>query len=218
MKLQSRKQKTITVVAIVAAVILVLVVAALLIVPAVIKDSLKTDPYIAVSVSPKNEYFVGEKFDPKGLKIQVFTGDNETSYFVSYPNSELKISGFDSSVANESLPLTITYKGMTTTLNVTIKEYPAQNPTLVSIRLSDSFYETPITVLRWNRLGPVRDGVNLVLTYDDGSEKEIPFTADHYPDYDNRPELGQAGTVEFTIAYAEGGVVVRSTVTVTITE
>lgn len=216
MKLRNQRKNNITIVAIVVAVVLVLVIAGFLIVPAIIKNINKPDPYIKVSVSPKNEYFVGEKFDPTGLKIQYVTGDNDTSYYVSYPNSDLKITGFDSSVANKSLPLTITYKGLTTTLNVTIKEYPAANPTLVSIRLSDNFYETPHTLTYWTYLGPRLEGVKLIATYDDGSTKEIPFTAEHYRNVDQ--SITSAGTTQFTIRYSEGGVTVEETITVTITE
>lgn len=217
MKLQKRKNKGLIIVAIVVAALLVLALIGVLVVPTIIKNVTKPDPSIAVSVSPKNVYFVGEKFDPTGLKIQVITGDQETTYFVSYPDADLKISGFDSSVANESLALTITYKGMTTTLKVTIKDYPAKPPVLVSIGLSDAFYETPFTLHFWNRYGPTkRAGVNLVLTYDDGSTKEIPFKAEHC--FNVIRPLEEAGTTEFTIKYSEGGKVFEETITVEITE
>lgn len=217
MKLQSKKKNTFIIVAIVVAVLVLIAVIGVLLAPTILGSLNKPETYITVSIIPKSEYFVGEKFDPTGLKIRVVTGDEKTSYFVSYPDSELKISGFDSSAANESLPLTITYKGMTTTMNVKIKNYPPQPPVLVSIGLSDSFYETPFTLHFWNRYGPTkRAGVNLVLTYDDGSTKEIPFKAEHC--FNVIRPLEEAGTTEFTIKYSEGGKVFEETITVEITE
>lgn len=217
MKLQKRKNKGLIIVAIVVAALLVLALIGVLVVPTIIKNVTKPDPSIAVSVAPKNVYFVGEKFDPTGLKIQVITGDQETTYFVSYPDADLKITGFDSSVANESLTLTITYKGMSTTMNVTIKDYPPKQPVLVSIGLSDAFYETPFTVSFWNRYGPTkRAGVSIVLTYDDGSTKEIPLKGEHCFNLDRN--LTSAGTTEFILKYTEGGKTFEETITVTITE
>jgi len=217
MKLRSKNNNTVIIIAIVAVVVVALIVAGVLLAPTIIGHFNKPDPSIAVSVSPKNVYFVGEKFDPTGLKIQVLMGDPDSSYFVSYPNSELKISGFDSSVANESLPLTITYKGMTTTLNVTIKDYPPKNPVLVDMKLSDNFYAHPFSYTVWNKNGPYkRANVNIVLIYDDGSEKEIPLTAEYCSNVDRN--LTSAGTTEFTLHYTEGGVRLEKTITVTITE
>lgn len=217
MKLQKNRNKTLIIVAIVAAVVVALIVAGVLVAPTIIGSLNKPEPSISVSVSPKNVYFVGEKFDPTGLKVQVAMGDTEKSYFVSYPDADLKITGFDSSVANESLTLTITYKGMSTTMNVTIKDYPAKPPVLVSIGLSDAFYETPFTVSFWNRYGPTkRAGVNLVLTYDDGSTKEIPLKGEHCFNVDRN--LTSAGTTEFILKYTEGGKTFEETITVEITE
>ena len=217
MKLRNKRNNTVLIVAIIAIAVVLLAVVGILVAPTIINKVNKPDPYIAISVSPKNEYFVGETFDPRGLKIQVITGDNETSYFVDYKDPNLKVTGFDSSVPNESLTLTVIYKEMSTTFNVKIKEVPPPPPTLVSIGLSDSFYETPFTLYFWNRFGPTkREGVNLVLTYSDGSTKEIPLNGEHIFDIDR--DLQSAGTTEFTIKYSEGGIVFEETITVTITE
>ena len=75
---------------------------------------------IAISIVPKTEYYVGDELDLAGLKIQVIAGTNEYSYFVSYPNSDIVVTGFDSSVANDELPLTVSYQGFTATFNVKI--------------------------------------------------------------------------------------------------
>ena len=216
MKLQSKRKKAVVIASIVVAVVLVIALIALLVVPAIIKSLNKIDPYIKVSINPKNSYYVGEKFDPTGLQIQIVTGDNDTSYFVRYPDADLKITGFDSSVAKESLAVTITYKGMSTTMNVTIKEYPDPAPTLQSIRLSDNFYATPHPLDYWNDFGPRRTNINIILTYSDGSEKEIPLKGEHCFNV-TRPLAG-AGTTQFTIKYSEGGKVFEETITVTITE
>lgn len=216
MKLQNKRKNTVVIIVIVAIVLVALVVAGIFLAPVIIGNIYKPEPSIAVSVSPKNVYFVREEFDPTGLKIQVLMGDTDSSYFVSYPDSELKISGFDSSVANESLPLTITYKGMTTTLNVTIKDHPAKNPTLVSMRLSDNFYDPPFTKTFWNDFGPYkRPNVNIILTYDDGSEKEVKLEAKYCFGLDR--DIQSAGMTEFTLKYSEGGVTLEEKITVEIT-
>lgn len=216
MKLHSKRKNTIIIVSIVAAVVLAIALIGIFVVPAIVKSANKPDPYIVVSVAPKSDYYVGEKFDATGLKIQVITGDNKSSEFVSYPNSNLKITGFDSSVANESLAVTITYKGMSTTLNVTVKDYPPVAPVLESIRLSDNFYEIQ-SFDYWQRKGPRRDNVNIILTYSDGSEKEIPLEGKHCFDV-IRPLAKGTSTTQFTIKYSEGGKVLEETITVTFTK
>lgn len=213
MKLQSKRKNTLVIVGIVAAALLVIALIAFLVVPAVVDALTKDEFSIVVSIAPKRDYYVGEKFDGTGLKIQVVTGDNESSYFVDYPNADLKITGFDSSVANESLPITITYKGVSTTMNVTIKDYPPAAPVLESVRLSDNFNGLQ-SFDYWNRFGPYRENVNLILTYSDGSTKEIPLKGEHCFNV-VRPLAGGTNTTQFTIKYSEGGVVVEATITVT---
>lgn len=219
MKLRNKKKTylTIALVALVAIIIIAAIVAIVLVMSRENPTAPKTEiQRINISMAPKTEYFIGEKFDPTGLEIQVITNDMDSMYFVKYPNSDMTISGFDSSVANEAVPVTVTYKGVSATFNVKIIEYPDKTVKLKSIRLSDNFYTPPYTLEEWNKYGPIFDGVKLILTYSDGTEKEVPMKSSYctgvvWP-------LEFAGTTEFTVFYSEGGVKVATTVTVTITE
>lgn len=221
MKLQNKKKKIIPIIII--AIVTVLIIAAIVAV-VIIKNPNGLGKGnevtgIVISSIPDNEYFVGERIDLTGLKIQVLTGDPTKTYFVQYPNADLKISGFDSSVANESLPVTVTYKGFSTTFNVKIIDYPPEAPTVVSIRLSDNFYDFTYTVDFWNTYGLIWDGVKLILTYSDGTEKEVPMKSKYCSDVVQRVE--SAGTTQFYITYPDelmaDGRAPRCTVTVTIT-
>lgn len=74
--------------------------------------------YIAVTHLPsKTEYVIGEEFDASGLEVTAFYDDS--TYKVV---SDYSLSGFDSSVVRESLPITVTYKEKTTSFTVKIKD------------------------------------------------------------------------------------------------
>lgn len=168
---------------------------------------------IIVSKHPnKTTYYIGEEFEPTGTKIQVLTNSQATTYFVD--ETELTFSGFDSSVTNEKLVITVTYKEFTATFTVSVKERPSETPVLTAIRLSDNF-TTTYTVERWNKFGPKFRDVKLICTYSDGTEKEIDMVTDYA--YGVNTSLNSAGTTQFTVKYNEGGIEVSTTVTVTIT-
>lgn len=217
MKLQSKQQKQtkIILIAVAALLAVALIVGIVFLVSSIVKDGedKKENTKIQISTFPKIEYYVGEKFDATGLKIQVLTGNNDTSYIVSYPDSNLKISGFDSSQPGEVI-MSVTYKECSTTLKVTIKEYPAASTTVLeSIRLSDNM---SYSLRLWKLYGPNFDKFQLILTYSDGSEVEIPMSSNYCSGIDR--SITEAGTTQFTITYSDGATTVSTTVTVTITE
>ena len=215
MKLQSRKKKIIPIViiAVVAVVLIAAIVAVVMMLnPNGIKGA-KEIQEIAISISPETKYAVGEKFDPTGLKIQVITGDPKNSYFVNYPHPDLQISGFDSSKPGEVI-VRVSYKGHSTGFKVTIKEYTTNtDPTLTSIRLSKDL-SFPLEF--WNDFGPEFSGVNLIATYSDGTEEEVPLRYEWCSGFDLN--LDSTGTTQFNVSYTnDRGETAQTVVTVTIT-
>lgn len=219
MKLKSqKKKKTVIIAIIVAAVILVgaIVAGLVLVLPSIGVGGNKTEVTgIMVNSSPsKMVYYVGEKFDPTGLVIQVIANNNDGMKRIDGKSSELKYSGFDSSVANDKVTVTVSYQGFTTTFNVKVLEQPKENPTITSIALSDGF-RTSYSVSRWNNSGPSFFGVNLICTYSDGTVKEVQMEMLYCSDI---VDVDGPGETQFTIKYTdENGYTAETTVTVTIT-
>lgn len=216
MKLQNRKKKILTI-AIITGVVLLLMILGTIIGMVLFENNNSQNPEIqgiAVSISPKTNYYVGDDLDATGMRIQVITDSNETSYYVDYPNSDILLSGFDSSTPNEFLLITVSYKGYSAQYAVSINERPSVAPILQSIALSDNF-QTTYTMKDWNRKGPNRDNVAIILTYSDGSEKRVPFLTENILDLDRN--ITSPCTTQFKVRYNDNGVVVETTVTVTIT-
>ena len=129
-----------------------------------------------------------------------------------------KISGFDSSVANDSLPVTISYMGFETTLFVKIKD--AKNevpPYLVSIEICN--LKTTYDMKYWNTYGPSASGAYIKLTYSDGSTygdpDKTPLSRRNIYDYE---KVDAAGTTQIRIKYSENGISKEETITITITD
>ena len=221
MKLQSKKQKTITAV-IIAAVVVALIVIGIVVVASISNSNSNTnqDPEkaeiseIRISSYPdKVVYYVGDEFDPKGTKITVITTDANT-FMVDYTDPELTITGFDSTVVNNALPLTISYKGCTLTFNVQVKEVPSNKPYLVSIRVSENM-KTTYTLKSW-QYGLKLNGVKLICTLSDGSEQEVDMAMEYCEGVDYN--VTSACTQVITIRYSHEGIWAETTVTITITE
>lgn len=169
---------------------------------------------INISIYPtKTHYYVGEEFDPTGISVQVIMNHQDSTYFIG--ENELTFEGFDSSVVNDALLITASYKGYTTSFTVVVKEMPKEDPTLVSIRLSDTFQDT-YTLDWWNTYGPDLRTPTLIATYSDGSEKEIT-DANLYKLAKGIEDVTAPGNTSFTIKYSENGIMVETTITVTIT-
>ena len=196
MKLRTRKNKTLTFVIIALAVLAVIgiVIGIILLIPE------KKESRIEISLSTlpdKTIYYIGQKFDPKGTSVQVLTDGEEGTYFVDY--TELAFSGFDSSVSNKELPITISYKGVTTSFTVEIREYPSDDTSVMTgIRMSDDFKKT-YTLERWTTNGPRFRGANIICTYSDGSEKAVPMKSEYASGVDL--QLTEPGQTEFTVTY-----------------
>ncbi|MBQ8248046.1 MAG: bacterial Ig-like domain-containing protein [Lachnospiraceae bacterium] len=227
MKLVNKKQKRKQTLTIIAVAVLALVVIGALVftftkVGDIINNGKNPDddtPIVYQGISlvgkpNKLEYMVGEAFDPTGIYVQVIANKQTGTYFVDENNPDLKITGFDSTVPNDALVITVTYKEFSTAFTVKIKEEPTADPTLKSIKLSDNF-QTTYTLSKWNSSGPSIRGVNLILVYSDGSEIEIPMSYNYCTDI-KRP-LEKAGTTDFTVVYNSNGIMYTTVVTVNIT-
>lgn len=226
MKLVSKTQKRKQTIIAIVAVVVVLVAVGVLAFSLLKSDTINTEKkpvddtplvYTGIILSDKPdklEYIVGEVFDPEGIRVQVVANKQSGTYFVGHNDPDLIISGFDSTVANDALVITVTYKEFSTAFTVKVKEEAQVNPTLESIKLSDNF-QTTYTLSKWNSSGPSIRGVNLILVYSDGSEIEIPMSYNYCMDI-KRP-LEKAGTTDFTVVYNADGIMYTAVVTVTIT-
>ena len=165
---------------------------------------------ISVSNTPdKWEYYVGDEFDPRGTLVQVIMNQQSATHFVGH--TELQFSGFDSSVPNENLEITVSYKGYTAKFSVVIKERPTESVEVVSIKLSDDF-KSSYTLSEWNKSGPSFSGVKLILVSSDGSETEVRMKYDYCSGINKNLEA--PGETQFVIRFRG----FETTVTVTITE
>lgn len=218
MKLQSRKTKTHTTVAIiVAAVVLVgLIIAGILILGGGSSNE-EHNPTDIVGISmagfPKREYYVGEEFESEGTKVQVLTYDMAYTSFVEY--GSLTFSGFDSSTPVEEQVITVSYKGFTTTFTVTIKEMPKDSPTVETIEIFD--FKTTITMSDWNEFGPISliRGSTLKIVYSDGTMCDPVYVDPSW--VWGYQKVSQPGTFDLTIKYNNDGTLYEKVVTITIT-
>ena len=189
---------------------------------------------IGIATYPtKTNYYIGEDFDPTGLKIQVNTNSQANTYFVDW--SKLTFSGFDSSSAVEEQVITVTYQGFTTSFKVCIREYEngsgdagnsgnagtsgtpgtgnIQYIEICDMILTYSLYE-------WN-WGPSAYGAYYKITYSDGtvygSLEDTPVSR---ADFIEWHPMNEPGTTDVVVEFFDEatGTKIEITVTVTITE
>ena len=166
-----------------------------------------------VAINPKLTYYVGEEFDPTGMRIQVITNEQYTSYFIDAPDDRLTITGFDSSAPVDEQVITVSFEDVSTTFTVKIKEMPSAKPVLESIEVLN--LRNTYSVDRWNNGGADLGGAKLKLNYTDGSSKEIDLIGDYVSPL---PWADAPGTLEITITYSETNVTKSVKVPITITE
>jgi len=212
MKLQTKKSKSLTALLIVVAAIVVIgiIVGGVVIVNDIIADS-KVRYEMIINVPPRTTYFVDEEFDPTGMRVKIAASNNKDSYYVD--TNKLTFSGFDSSVPNEELVVTVHYKEFSQTFIVKIKEpITSTAPTLESIRLSQ---DLSFSLAWWNRFGPNLEGVMLICKYSDDTEVEVPMDSTWCTI--TRP-LSSTGTTDMLVKYTdEEGRTAEATFPITIT-
>lgn len=223
MKLKSKKNSVITISIIVISIVLIVAILGCILVVNYLKNftgnsEANEDGLIGILVTAlcDTNYYIGEEFDPTGLKIQVIGDSNDKSYFVDHTDPELKISGFDSSTVGEKT-ITVSYREFSDTFTVKIEEKPqppVSNKVLESIRLSDNF-NTTYNKTDWNFFGPTLDDVKLICTFSDGTEQSVPMLYN----YIQNPNLNiqSACTYDLIIQYSYANTTVSTTVPITIT-
>lgn len=172
----------------------------------------KTVVGINVASKPnKDVYYIGEEFDPTGLKIQVVTNSFNETYFVEY-NEDMTLTGFDSSVAGQQA-IIVAYMDYTTVFVVEVKEEPTPVPTLEKIEVYD--FITTYSLDEWNTYGPDVAGARIRCIYSDESvEEDIILKKSYIRGYQR---VDAPGTTEITVRYSVGGKTLETTVTITIT-
>ncbi len=163
---------------------------------------------LTIASSPRTIYYIGQQFDITGLRVQVNTDKQATTFFVEADDPKLEITGFDSSVACENQVITVTYEGVSTKFTVTIKEYPTAAPKLESIEVVG--LTTTYTLADWQDGISIKN-VTLKLVYDNGTTEEIPMKWNYV---DPTEVMTAPGTTNFVVNY--GGK--TTTVVITITE
>lgn len=220
MVLNQKKKKKIALIVCIS-LVLVLAIVGVVLLLASSAEADKSDDNVVTGISvymyPNSlEYYVGQEFEPEGIKLQVTNKSAEHSYIVDNVN-EMIFSGFDSSVANDSLPITVSYQGYSATFTVVIKDYEPPKPTLESIEVCDLV--NTCTMERWNKYGPDIYGAYLKLTYSDGSTRgsyeETPLLWEYI---EPLSKVDGVGTTQMVIKYIDGGIEASTTVTITITE
>ena len=219
MKLRSRRNTNKKLIIIVAAIALAVVLIGV-IVGVVIKknnDQKEQEKYdktvVGINVASKPDkdvYYVGDEFEPKGLKLQVVTNGINETYFVEY-NEEMTFSGFDSSAVAETQTITVSYMGYATTFVIQVKEEPQVAPTLTGIEVYN--FKTTYTLEEWNLSGPDVRGARIRCLYSDGSVVEDILLKDSYIDSADVIYMSKPGKTEITIKYSNLETTVEITVT-----
>ena len=210
MKLHEKRNKKIAIALIAVGVVLIIGIIVACVMNISKPDNIKITS-ISINARPDSHYYVGEEFNPEGTRIQVLTNKPNFTYWVDY--RDLTFSGFDSSAPTESQTITVTYQGHQATFNIVIEEYPVEAPTLVSIDVPNVI--TTYTLEAWNKYGPRLGNLKIVLTYSDGSTREIPLESSIHV---MKPErLSSPGTTELTVIYTESGVTFEHKIVITVT-
>ena len=219
MKLNNNKRKKTIIIIVVAAIVVLAVVAGII---AIVVSNNRAQQQeqenrniirgISISSNPtKTVYYLGDAFDPTGTRIQVLTNSREYTYFVEW--NELTFEGFDSSVTNDKLTITVTYMEYSTTFDIQVKEPETLAPTLESIEVYN--FQTTYPLSEWNIYGPNPAGAKIRCVYSDGSVVEdIALKSKYISGYS---KLDTAGATQITITYTDGVTTVSTTVEITIT-
>lgn len=169
---------------------------------------------VEVSKFPKLEYYVGDSADYSGLTI-VLVRKNGRAEYVEYNadnQSLFSFSNFDSSKASSEQKITVEYNGFTCSYYITVKDFPRPSPVLESIGLS-AMPKTEYKVGEWLNT----DGGLILKSYSDGSTAYTVLINQYITGWNN--EVSQtAGTYVLTVNYSEGGVLKKTTYTITVSE
>ena len=165
------------------------------------------------SMPTKEVYYVGEQPDYSGLIVCINTISAGTVFEAYNSNPDaFTFSGFDSSVPNEELKITVEYKGKSLSFNLKIIESPKVPPVLQSIRL-DPMPQTEYSV------GDVfrSKGAKIIATYSDGTTQVISLKISHLSGFGAAVQT--PGEHEIKVGYFDDyGGYAETSFTITVTE
>lgn len=155
---------------------------------------------ISISAQPaKTSYYVGEKFDPSGLELML-TYNNGNTANILYDEAAKGDFTFDPSAddvlnTEGSQKVTVTYGGKKAELTITVIEVKVTNiaADVTSVKKDYTEGET---------FDP--EGLNLTLTYNNGTTKTVTYGEDTKKDFTFTPSLETAlvkGNQTVTVAY-----------------
>ena len=163
---------------------------------------------IYISTKPLElEYEIGEELNINGLIVHAVQKNGKT--FV-IDNSDLIITGFDSSKANEQI-IKVEYQEYKTYFYVTIKEKPKPAVFLVSIELEKLPDKLTYKVGEWlDTTGGV-----ILITYSDGSTSRSSLVNNEVYGWTSETS-NTPGTYTLTVKYVEKGILAEATFTVVV--
>ena len=186
---------------VVAAVIVLTVV-----LPAIQEHGQQIKNIIVSSTPNKTVYLIGEEVDYDGLRVEVVRNNGET--FTVRAN-KCQITGFDSSKADETQTITVSYEGFTTSYTVVVKEPPKATPVLKGIKL----VEMPKTQYKDGEWLDTTGGM-ILREYVDGTTAEITLVNSYIFGWE---EVSGPGKYTLTVKYIENGIIAETTYDITVT-
>ena len=104
------------------------------------KAEAKVTGIVLESAPSKTSYYVGEEFDPSGIKIKVVTTKTSTNYYIDASDPELTFDGFDSSISNAGVTVYARYRTYAITFDVIVEEPPVVvEGTVVALEVNSSY-------------------------------------------------------------------------------
>lgn len=187
---------------VVAAVIVLTVV-----LPAIQEHGQQIKNIIISSTPDKTIYWVGEKANYDGLRVQVVRNNGES---FTVRAGKCQITGFDSAEAEENQTITVDYQGHTATFMVSIQQPPKPTPVLKSIKVVKQPDKTVY------KLGETLDtnGGMLLREYVDGTTAEITLVNSYVSGF---YDIHTPGTYELTVKYKENGIIAETTYDIAVT-
>lgn len=124
--------------------------------PATVKE-------LKLTLPTKQEYFVGEQFDPTGMKVIAVYDDAESTE--KDVTNDVVIEGFDTTKASKKVTVTVSFGGKTESFDIVVKE----QPTLSEIKITGNPTKTEYC------LGEELDlkGLKVIAVYSDNSKQEV---------------------------------------------
>lgn len=156
------------------------------------------------------EYEINDEFTIDGLIVHAVKNNGDV---ITLNNSDLTISGFDSSKAVDKQKIRIEYQNYTCFFTVKIKEAPKPTLLLVSIELESLPNKLIYKIGEWLDTS----GGIIIRKYNDGSQSKIALINSYIYGY-TKEMSNTPGTYTLTVKYVEKGILAETTFEITIEE